>query len=233
MSAAGVLAAARFQLIPAVRFAGLPWLLLGLTFAINALFADTVSDHTGEVVLTGGLFALHISVLIHGTNAVNRMLTLAVNLGVTRRAYYAGACLFFTTQALVAGVVLAALRAVELRTDAWGIGLRYFDVPVVVSGGPVLAAGGYAASIAFAAALGMSCGAVTRRWGAVGTTALSAAAIVVPGLVGVWIARNGTGPAVAEWFRTQAPVALHVAWPTTLGAALALLGYLGVRRTAA
>jgi hypothetical protein len=227
-----VIASARLHLLMPTRHLLLTWGILALALLASvALFASFGDDH--DVVIVGGLFSLYITLFLSSVQAVTRVLPFALSLGVTRRAYYAGTCLFLAAQAAAAGIVLAGLRALEQGSDGWGTALRFFDVPFLIGGNPAAAAAGYAGSLALTCGVGLACGAVSRRWGGVGVTALSAAAFVAPSLVALWVVRAGWFPAIRDWFADQPELALQAAWPTVLAVALAGLGWVTVRRTPA
>jgi len=225
-------AVVRLHLLVPRRTLGVPWSILALAWGASVALLASFGD-SGHVVIVGGLFSLYAALFVTSVQAVTKVLPFALGLGVTRRAYYGGTCLFLAGQALVASVALSLLRVAEQRSGGWGTGLRFFDVPYLVGGGAVPAAAGYAGSLVLACGAGLLGGAISRRWGAVGTSVLSAAVVVVPGLVGWWIAVRGWFPAVRSWFADQPQTVLQAGWPTVLAAALALLGWTAVRRTAA
>jgi len=225
-----VLAVVRLHLIVTSRAFGMPWILLAGVFAVNAGFGSVAAGR--QVIVTGGLFALHVSLFVTAIQTVTRVLPLAVTLGVTRRDHLLGTWLFLAGQALGAGLVLGVLREIERGTGHWATGLHFFDLPYLVDGGPVAAAVGFAGSLAPVCAAGLLCGSVAHRWGAPGTTVLSAAAVTLPSLVLWWLARADAWRAVGDWSARQPHLVLQAALPGAVAVALAGLGYLTVRRAA-
>jgi len=224
-----LLAVLRLHLIVLTRALAMPWGILALAWGASvALFASF--GGRGDVVIVGGLSSLYITLFIASLQAVTTTLPFALSLGATRRQYYVGTCLFFAAQALAAGVVLALMRSAEQATGGWGTHLTFFDIPYLVGGGPVHAAVAYAGSLALGCGAGLATGVVSRRWGTVGASVLSAALVVLPGALGWWIAARGWFPAIGRWFAAQPEVALQALWPTVLAAVLVLLGWTAIRR---
>ena len=227
-----LLAVARLHLMVPARAFGLPWGIMTLAWALSVALFASFGDN-GDVVIVGGLFSLYVILFLSAEQAVTRTLSFALALGATRRAFYLGTCGFLAAQALAAGAVLAALRAVERGTGGWGTRLSFFDVPYLVGGNPVQAAAAYAASLALVCAAGLAAGSVTRRWGTVGTSVLSAAAIVVPGVAVWWISAAGGLAPLGNWLAGQPAFALRTLWPLGFATVLAAIGWTAVRRTPA
>jgi hypothetical protein len=227
-----LVAVVRLHLIVPTYALVMPWGIMALAWGASvALLSSINSDQ--DVVIVGGLFSLYITLFLSSLQAVKKTLTLAVSLGVTRRAYLAGTCLFYALQAMLAGVVLGLLRLLEQRTGGWGTELRFFDVPFLVGGGPVPAALGFAGSLALTCAVGLGCGAVARRWGTVGTSTLSAMAVVLPSALALWLGQGDRFEALRRWVTGQPELALQALWPTVIAVAVTALAWTSLRRTPA
>jgi len=58
--------------------------------------------------------------------ALTQLLSFAMSISITRRAYYLGMALVALVESLVYGVALTALAAVERVTDGWGVGVAFW-----------------------------------------------------------------------------------------------------------
>jgi hypothetical protein len=227
-----VLAAARLHLIHPQVNLGIPWLVVGISFAVNWLiwhFADL--QHQPGADFTGGVISLYITVAIAFLQAVTQLLPFAMGVSLSRRTFYLGTALVGMAQALAYGIALAALTAIGDATDGWGVGLQFwapagldvhnFALQVVVSGAPMLAF----------IACGAGIGVVNKRWGNAGTWGLIIGTLVVFGGLSVLITALGAWAQVGQWFADRSVVSLAVALPLALAVVFAGLSWTGLRRT--
>ena len=228
-----VLAAARLHLIHPLIGLGVPWLVVGISFAINWLiwdFAD-LRNHADDGGFTGGVSSLYITVAIVFVQAVTQMLPFAMGMSLSRRTFYLGTALIGVVQAALYGIVLAVLVAIEGATDGWGVGLQFwapggldvdnFALQVLVSGAPMLAF----------IACGAGIGVVHKRWGNAGTWGLILGSLVVFGGLAVLVTGLGAWSEVGQWFADRSVLTLTVALPAALAVVLAGLTWTGLRRT--
>jgi len=227
-----VVAAARLHTAhPLVTF-GVPWLVAGLSFAINwAIWAlADIPVRSDGAAVTGGVSALYITVLVVFVQAVTQLLPFAMGLSLSRRAFYLGTALMGAVQALGYGVVLAVLTRIENATDGWGVALDYWApgalevdsvfLQVVVSGAPMLAV----------IAAGVGIGVVQKRWGPNGTWGLILGSLVLFGGLAVLVTWLRAWGDVGSWLVDQSAVTLAVGIPLVLAAVLAVLSFTGLRR---
>jgi hypothetical protein len=227
-----VVAAARLHLVHSLVALGVPWLVVGISFAVNWLiwhFADL--QHQPGANFTGGVISLYITVAIVFVQSVTQLLPFAMGVSLSRRSFYLGTALVGLLQTLGYGIVLALLTAIEGATDGWGVGLTFwapagmdvdnFLLQVVVSGAPMLAF----------IACGIGIGVVYKRWGNAGTWGLIIAALLVLGGMSVLITALGTWVQVGQWFADRSIVTLAVSLPVALAVVLAGLSWAGLRRT--
>ena len=158
---------ARFSLFGPRSYLVLPW-ILPFSFAVGAVTAR--HSH----LASGYLFSLFSYFALLGMQTVSRSLPFGLALGISRRSFYSGAALLGTSLALVSGLVLAALQAVERATGGWGLSLRFFRVDYLLNG-PWYATWltsfvGLSALFAY----GMWHAVVYHRWGMLGTLAFFA-----------------------------------------------------------
>ncbi|NYJ05626.1 hypothetical protein [Petropleomorpha daqingensis] len=228
-----VVAAARLHLIHPMVALGIAWLVVGISFAINWaiwFFAD-LQHQANDGGFTGGVVSLYITVAIVYVQAVTQMLPFAMGLSLSRRTFYLGTALMGVVQAVLYGVILAVLVAIEGATDGWGVGLHFwapagldvdnFALQVLVSGAPMLAF----------IACGAGIGVVHKRWGTAGTWGLILGSLVVIGGLVVLVTALGAWTQVGGWFADRSVVTLAVALPAALAVVFAGLTWTGLRRT--
>jgi hypothetical protein len=189
---------ARYTLMRPVNYLVLPW-VLPLSFALGAMTSGRVHGHDASGYLIG--FFTYFAV--QGMQTISRSLPFGLTLGASRRSFYSGTALFGTALAVVSGLVLTALQAIERATGGWGLSMRFFRVPYLLNGP------WYATWLTSAAALsalfvyGMWYGVVHTRWGMLGTMtfiavqALVAAAGAVVVSVEHWHVRPAAGGSAA------------------------------------
>jgi hypothetical protein len=163
---------ARFNLERRANYLVLPW-ILPLAFALAAITAGRRHEAAGYLLVFFIYFA------VQGMQTIDRSLPFSLSLGVSRRSFYSGTALLGTALALVCGLVLTALQAIERATDGWGLSMHFFRVPYLLNGP------WYATWLTSAVGLsalfiyGMWHGIVYHRWGMLGTLAFIAAQVLV------------------------------------------------------
>ena len=173
---------ARYDLLrPSICFL-LPC-ILPFSFAVGALTAGRGPGRNA----TGYLLTFFFYFTLQGWQTISRSLPFGLALGVSRRSFYAGTALLGLALALVSGLVLTALQAIERATDGWGLSLRFFRVPYLLNG-PWYATWLTSAVGLFALFVyGMWHGIVQLRWGAAGTLAFVAAQVLEVVVVGAFV----------------------------------------------
>jgi hypothetical protein len=163
---------ARFNLVRPANYLVLPW-ILPFSFAVGALTAR----HSHEA--TGYLLSFFIFFGVQGWQTVGRSLPFGLALGASRRSFYSGTALLGAALALVSGLVLTALQAIERATGGWGLSMHFFRVPYLLNG-PWYATWLTSAVGLFAVwVYGMWHGIVNSRWGGLGTLAFIAVQVLV------------------------------------------------------
>jgi hypothetical protein len=187
---------ARYNLVRPTTYLLLLW-ILPLSFAIGAVTVGRRFPHDAAGYLLG--FFTYFAVL--GAQTIGRSLPFALTLGASRRSFYSGTALLGMALALVSGLALTALQAIERATGGWGLSLRFFRVPYLLNG-PWYATWLTSAVGLFALFVyGMWYGILYGRWGLLGTLAFIAvqALVVTAGVVvvtfehwHVWSAAGGS-----------------------------------------
>lgn len=226
-----VLAAARMQVVHPRAILGIPWLVVGVSFAINwAVWSLADLQNVPDAGFTGGVSALYITVLFVFMQAVTQMLPFAMGVSLSRRTYWFGVAAVGTVMALAYGVVIATLQEIGNAMGGWGVGLDFwapvgmqadnFPLQIVVSGAPMLAC-------IFA---GIGIGVVSKRWGPSGLWALAIAVLLlIGGLVSLATGLHAWAT-IGNWVHRQTLVTLSGAIPALLAVALAGLSLIGIRR---
>ena len=175
---------ARYNLLRPANYLVLPW-ILPFAFAVGAVTAGRRPGHDAS----GYLLSFFIYFAVQGWQSIGQSLPFGLALGASRRSFYSGTALLGMALAIVSGLVLTALQAIERATDGWGLSLRFFRVPYLLNGP------WYATWLTSAVGLlavfvyGMWYGIVYLRWGPLGTLAFIAAQamLVVAGSIVVTV----------------------------------------------
>jgi hypothetical protein len=170
---------ARYHLVRPASYLLLPG-ILPVAFALGAVTAGRHGHDSDGYLLS---FVIYFAVL--SMQIIGRSLPFGLTLGVSRRSFYFGTALLGMALALVSGLLLAALQAIERATDGWGLSLHFFRVAYLLNG-PWYATWLTSAVGLFAVFVyGMWHGIVNHRWGMLGTLAFIAmqALLVVAGVV--------------------------------------------------
>jgi hypothetical protein len=215
---------ARLNLMMPANYYVLPC-ILPVAFALGAVTADGGPSHNAS----GYLFSFFTYFVVQGALCVGRSLPFSLALGASRRSFYSGTALFGLSLAVLSGLLLTALQAIERATGGWGLSMHFFRIPYLLDG-PWYDTWLTSAVLLFALfGYGMWSPVVQRRWGTPGTMAFIVAQAVVVGVVTAvaWPAGSTAGDTSAR---------LPVLGLTGVIAALAVLliagGLATVRRTA-
>jgi hypothetical protein len=165
---------ARYNLLRPANYLVLPW-ILPFSFAVGAVTAGRRPGHDAA----GYLLSFFIYFAVQGMQTIGRSLPFGLMLGASRRSFYSGTALLGMALALVSGLVLTALQAIERATGGWGLSMHFFRVPYLLNGPwyatwPTSAVGLFALFV-----YGMWYGIVYLRWGMLGTLAFIAAQVLV------------------------------------------------------
>lgn len=226
-----VVSAARLHLVNPVVMLGIPWLVVGISFAINLVLFALLDDGPDPNGFTGGVASLYITVFVVFVQAVTQLLPFSMGMSLSRRTFYLGTALVALAQTLYYGVVLAVLVAVEGATGGWGVELAFwapggmdvdsFPLQVLVSEGPMLA---------FTSA-GIGVGVVMKRWGQLGMWGLIVGIVVVLGAAAVLVTWLEAWGDVGTWLGDRSTATLAAGLPALLAVVLAGLSWGGIRRT--
>ena len=228
-----VLGAARMHLAHPLLSVGIPWLIVGTSFALNVAIwkVGNVAETVPGDGSTGGLASLYIAVGMVFAQSVTMIFPFAMGLSLSRRAFYLGTALTAVVQSVGNAAVLLALAAVEGATNGWGVGLRFWMPGYLDVANPALQFLVYAVPMLACASLGMALGVVFKRWGAPGLYALTLGVLLIAGLAAVWATWQQVWSDVGGWFAEQTVASLTITLPAVLTVGLAGLAFLGLRRS--
>jgi len=227
-----VLATARMHLAHPLVILGIPWMVVGISFAINLpIWAlSDIGEQPGNENTTGGLASLYVTVLVVFIQAVTQMFPFAMGVSLSRRVFYAGTALVAAVQALGHGFALTVLDAVEHATGGWGVGLHFWAPGWLDVGNPALQVLVYALPMLGCAFLGIAIGVAYKRWGATGVWTLTLGTLVLLGGGAVVITGLNGWLEVGRWLTDQSVYAYTLLLPAVAAAILAGLSWAGLRR---
>jgi hypothetical protein len=236
----------RYQLLKKYTYLVLPWAWAAFGFALDlVIFAAIPITHSYHQVMTatglvkvpnppsprdaGGLVGIIVVYFILGVVCIAQELPFGLTLGLSRRTYYAGTVLLAAALAVVNGLAITVLQALERATGGWGESAHVFQIPYVLDGPWYVTWLTATAALALLSVWGMWFGIVYRRWNLAGVLVFSGVQISVlllAGLVITWShAWSGTGH-----FLTVLPGARLAGLLVALTAVLMGGGYATIRR---
>ena len=225
-----VLTAARLNLVHPLVTLGMPWLIAGISFAINLAIWHLTPAGAHDGGTTGGVLALYFTGLVVYVQAVTQLLPFAMGISLSRRTFYLGTALVAVVQSLFYGIAITALLAIENATNGWGAGMNYWAPGLFEVDNPalqVLASGTPMLAFAF---VGVGMGIVHKRWGQAGTWGLIIGSMIVLGGLAVLTTWLDAWGSVGTWFSDQSIATLTVGLPAALAIVVALASYPGIRR---
>ncbi|MGY5764176.1 hypothetical protein ACXET9_03115 [Brachybacterium sp. DNPG3] len=83
---------------------------------------------------SGAIFALLGPMIGYGFVSMGQHFPLALGLGLTRREFATGLGIVFLGNALAYSLVVTIGKAIEVATDGYGLGVRFFDVAYTSTG---------------------------------------------------------------------------------------------------
>jgi len=225
-----VLLAVRLHFVHPLVAIAMPWVIVGLAFAINLAIWHLTPAGAEDGGFTGGILALYITLLIGYVQSVTQLLPFAMGMSLSRRSFYLGLSAVALLEALGYGVILSALTAVEQATGGWGADMAFWapgplDVDnaalqVLVSGAPIL----------LFAFLGIGMGVVSKRWGPSGAWIVTLGSTIFFGALSILITWRDWWGAIGTWLADQSVTTLAVGLPVAVAAALAVVSFAGIRR---
>lgn len=221
----------RYHLVKPDNLVLVPWAVLVVGFAVNVMVVATTFGGQGQTRYMGTLAALYLTFSVGGVTSITRALPLGLGLGLSRRSFYLGTVLTAVSLAVVYGLILALLQAIERWTHGWGLSMGVFRAPFILEGPWYLT---WLMSFVLLTLLfvwGVWSGLVYRRWDLIGLWVFIAAQVIVGVVAALVVTWAGAWHQVGHFFVT-------VSAPGTAGivALLATLllvgGFATIRRLA-
>lgn len=216
---------------------GLPWAIFGtvflLTYAIWALIAAAAGGRdqldANAFAYNGGSGWVLVFLVVTAVQAMSLTFRFALGVGMTRRDYYLGTVAYLALMSLTFGLAMATFAQVEVVTDGWGLGGRFFQPWFLPDASFLELTYLYTVAGIVLASIGAAAAAMWVRWKAFGLYAffVGLAVLVIGGL---WLVSVTSGwAAVGDYLgRTSPGVVVSWGWPV---AVLSLLvGWLLLRR---
>jgi hypothetical protein len=170
---------ARYHLVQRFNFVVLPWAILVFVFFVDmVILALTPVGHSHNRYV-GGLGSILVILFLLGLQTVARSLPFGFTLGLSRRSYFIGTALLAGAVALVYGLALTGLQAIERATGGWGMAMGFFRVPYLLQGPWYQTWLTLFVALTLLFVYGMWFGLVFRRWGLVGVVAFAAVQVTV------------------------------------------------------
>lgn len=121
----------RLHLVAPSVFIGIPWLIVGIAFAVSVAVASLIRLGTGGDTVGMGYSWAVLSpqwyLVVVGVQAVGMTFPFALGFGVTRRDFWIGTSVLFTLLSLVNAAAFTVLVQLEKLTDHWWTGTYMFD----------------------------------------------------------------------------------------------------------
>ncbi|MFR9805427.1 hypothetical protein ACL02T_24545 [Pseudonocardia sp. RS010] len=227
------LGVARMQVVNLPVQVGLPWLILGLAFAVNLVIFALVPDAPpGEPKVTGGILSIYMFVVVAHLVTMTQVFPFALGLSVTRRDFFTGTSLFILAQSAVQGLLLTLLLGLEQATGGWGQELHFFGVPFLVQQNWVLQWVVYTVPFLFFSFVGILAGTIYARFGQLGMWITSVGLVLLGGTAAILLTWQRAWPAVGRFFVDTPTSVLLAGYPAVLAALAAGAAYLLLRRAA-
>jgi hypothetical protein len=189
-----------------------------------------VRDKTSQgFSYSGAVASIFIYCMIIAVQAVNRTFPLALGFGVTRRDFYLGSVLAFTTLAMLFSIVLTILSELEDATHGWGLGGHMFnpDYFAAQSWGARFAL--YLLIFLFFLFIGSAVASVYVRWKTTGlVTFFVIVAAVIVGAIAIITLGQHWG-SVTRWFGDTGALGIAT-WSLVPTAIAGFAGYFLLRR---
>jgi len=121
---------ARYHLVYPFLLVLAPWAVLALVFVIN-LIPTVIQGGPNPTKALASIFAF---MAFAGVLTIIRSLPFALALGASRRSFYLGTVTLVVALAVVYGLAIAGLQALERATGGWGVSMYFFQPQYILTG---------------------------------------------------------------------------------------------------
>ena len=120
----------RYHLVYPFLLVLAPWAVLALVFVIN-LIPTVIQGGPNPTKALASIFAF---MAFAGVLTIIRSLPFALALGASRRSFYLGTVTLVVALAVVYGLAIAGLQALERATGGWGVSMYFFQPQYILTG---------------------------------------------------------------------------------------------------
>ncbi|PSL37099.1 hypothetical protein CLV49_0705 [Labedella gwakjiensis] len=120
----------RLHLAAPSVFIGIPWLIVGIAFAVSVAIAALITlsgEDTDGMRYSWAVLSPQWYLVVVGVQAVGMTFPFALGFGVTRRDFWIGTSVLFAVLSLVNAAAFTILVQLEKLTDHWWTGTYMFD----------------------------------------------------------------------------------------------------------
>lgn len=207
----------------------LPWIIIGISFAVNLFIAASASAME-ESIVTGGLSSIFIAYFILSIIVSNQTFPFALGMGVRRIDYFIGTSMVAVSVSVFMSVLLLGLSVLENSVfDQWGVGLQFFHLPFVSDESILMQFVSYVILFMFMFYLGFAINSIYRKFGRNGMYAFFILSFVILAFTPMLISYYDRWDEIGRWVEANIhslrDATLRLLPPTAL-LALATLGLL-------
>jgi hypothetical protein len=224
---------ARLHLVNKSVFLGIPWLIVGMAWAVTMIVTALILGAGGEPDIgqrySWAVVSPQWYLVVVGIQAVTLTFPFSLGFGATRRDFWLGTSLLFVALSAVNGLAFGILVQVENATGGWFIQAHMFDSLWYGSHGFWFDAFSTFSLQLFVLFTGAAIATIYMRWRAKGMLVWGAGlGVVALAFLGTLIYSDGWA-ALASWFTDLGVVGVFalLLLPTLWSA---VLGYLVIRR---
>lgn len=224
---------ARLHLVNKSVFIGIPWLIVGMAWAVTMIVMALILGAGGGPDVgqrySWAVVSPQWYLIVVGIQAVTLTFPFSLGFGATRRDFWLGTSLLFVALSAVNGLAFAILLQLERATGGWFIGARMFDTLWYGTNGFWFDAFSTFSLQLFVLFTGAAIATIYMRWRAKGMLVWGVSlAVIVLAILGTLIYADGWA-ALGSWLVDLGVVGVFAVLllPTLFSAAL---GYLVIRR---
>ncbi|MBX3309153.1 MAG: ABC transporter permease [Cryobacterium sp.] len=233
---ARILTVARLHFVNKGQIIVVPWLIMSFIFAVtliigwilrSSLSAGDLAEAGSGMQYSGAIGYFLVYMLVIAVMAISQTFPFAQSYSATRRDFYLGTIVAFTTLSLAYSAAVTVLGWLEDLTNGWGLGVVLFSPGYLSSN---LLERFYVAFVLFLFffMMGIAVASVYVRWRVNGMLIFFASlAVVILGLVALATVTGSWG-AVGAWFVAMGFLGV-VSWTLVPTVLAAIVGYLLLR----
>lgn len=208
----------------------LPWIIMGISFAVNLVLAAGMME---EKLVTGGLSSIFIFYFVLSITIPIQTFPFALGMGIRRTDYFLGTSLVAVFVGALMSFLLVLLSVMEGSWFAnWGVGLQFFHFPIVSDAPIPMQFVSYLILFLFLFFSGFAISSVYRKFGKTGMFVFFAVAFAILAFTPMLISYYDRWDEIGRWVEAN----IHSMEDVTLrllpvAALFALASYALLRRS--